>query len=394
MNQSLISLQKISGKPVRTILGLMSGTSADGLDMALVEISGFGLETSVNLVEYSSIAYPEYVADWLSSLLFDGDATQERVLRLQSELEDVWVSTISRQLNDWGVSSEEVDLIASHGQTVLHVPSEESHRAATWQLIDGDYLATKTGVITITDFRKKHIAAGFDGAPLAPLGERLLVDDEHTPCVLLNLGGISNITYLENSGGRATLPFSTDTGPANTLIDAAVKHYFPGKTYDEFGNLAAKGTVQGDLLEKLKTHPFFQKTSPKSTGPEEFSFGWVQSLLNENGEEYSAEDLVATLTRFSAWSVAREISQQIGDHKMNIYVSGGGVHNKTLMEMIGAELPGCRVLTSDALGIPSDAKEAILFAVFANELIAGKGWQKPDGSWFTLGKISFPELSI
>ena len=390
MNQSLISLQKISGKPVRTILGLMSGTSADGLDMALVECSGFGLETRINILKYGSVAFPEHISDRLSSLLFDGDATQEHVLMLQSELEDVWVSTINRQLNDWGVSSAEIDMIASHGQTVLHVPSEESHRAATWQLVDGDYLAAKTGVLTVSDFRKKHIAAGFDGAPLAPLGERLLVDDEHTPCILLNLGGIANITFLENSGGRVTLPFSTDTGPANTLIDAAVKHFFPAKKYDESGKLAASGTVRVDLLEKLKTHPFFQKKSPKSTGPEEFSFEWVQSLMKKTGGKCSEEDLVATLTRFSAWSVAREISQQIGDHNMNIYASGGGVHNRTLLEMIRSELPDCKLLTSDALGIPADAKEAILFAVFANELVAGSGWLKPDGSRFTLGKVSFP----
>ena len=261
----------------------------------------------------------------------------------KQNLKSEWIKLIDRQLLEWGISPVEIDLIASHGQTVLHIPSGERQRAATWQLVDGDYLAAKLGIITISDFRKKHISAGFDGAPLAPLGERLLVGDEHTPCVLLNLGGIANITVLENSNGEATLPFSTDTGPANTLIDAAVRHNIPGKTYDESGKLGALGTVQGDLLEKLKTHPFFLKPSPKSTGPEEFSFRWVQSLLKESGKEYSVEDLVATLTRFSAWSVAREIRRQIGDRKMNIYVSGGGVHNKTLMEMITAELPGCKV---------------------------------------------------
>lgn len=390
MNQSLISLNKIAQKESRTILGLMSGTSADGLDIAVVRCSGFGMSTSAELLEFSTVSYPAFVSDRLSDVLFDEHASQGRVLRVQSELEDVWDKLIKRELKSWGIKPNEIDLIASHGQTVLHLPSGEGQRSATCQLVDGDFLAAGQGIITVSDFRKKHIAAGFNGAPLAPLGERLIVDSDHTPCVLLNLGGIANITYLEDSNGDATLPFSTDTGPANTLIDAAVKHHVPDLTYDEAGKLAASGKVQEELLETLKGHPFFQKPSPKSTGPEDFSFDWLQSVLKERDIEYRKEDLIATLTRFSAWSVAREVRQQIGEHKMNIYASGGGIHNKTLMEMIAAELPGCKLLTSDDLGIPSDAKEAILFAVFANELVAGKGWLKEDGTRFTLGKISFP----
>ena len=390
MNQSLISLTDIANRESRTILGLMSGTSADGLDMAVVRFSGSGLQTSAKLVEFSTVDYPEILSDRLSSVLFDEDATQGDVLRLQRELEEVWVKLIERQLSVWNMAPSDIDLIGSHGQTVLHLPSGDGERAATWQLVDGDYLATKTGIITISDLRKRHIAAGFDGAPLAPLGERLLVGDEYTPCILLNLGGIANITILDDSQEKATLPFSTDTGPANTLVDAYVKRHYSGKAYDESGDIAASGMVQPDLFEKLKAHSFFQKPSPKSTGPEEFSYEWVADLVNELDMAIQDVDVVATLTRFSAWSVAREIRERIGDRNMTVYASGGGVHNKTLMTMIGEELPACKVSTSDALGIPSDAKEAILFALFANELVAGDGWQKADGSEFTLGKISFP----
>jgi len=237
----------------------MSGTSADGLDMALIQCTASGLQTTADLMNFTTVSYPAILSDRLSSVLFNDSATQGDVLRLQTVLEDVWIKLIERQLSEWGISLGEIDLIASHGQTVLHLPSGDDRRAATWQLVDGDYLATKTGIITISDFRKKHIAAGFDGAPLAPLGERLLVDGEYTPCILLNLGGIANITCLENSGDRVTLPFSTDTGPANTLIDAVVRHNYHGKTFDESGKIAASGTVKGDLLDKLKTHPFFQK---------------------------------------------------------------------------------------------------------------------------------------
>ncbi len=389
MNQSLISLLEISNKQSRIILGLMSGTSADGLDMALVKCTGNGFGTTAQLLEFSTVSYPAFQSDRLSAVLFDEDAAQGDVLSLQTMLEEVWVKLIKRQLAEWGISPGEIDLLASHGQTVLHLPSGEEQRAATWQLVDGDVLAEQLGIVTVSDFRKKHIAAGFDGAPLAPLGERLLVGDEHTPCILLNLGGIANITYLENSAGEATLPFSTDTGPANTLIDAAVKHHVSDKEYDESGRIAASGTVREELLKKLKAHPFFEKPSPKSTGPEEFHFEWVKSQADAMDKQVSAEDVIATLTRFSAWSIAREIKKLNVNSPLNIYASGGGVHNKTLMGMIAEELPGCSLQSSDTLGIPSDAKEAILFAVFANELVAGDGWLKPDGSRFTLGKISF-----
>jgi anhydro-N-acetylmuramic acid kinase len=207
---------------------------------------------------------------------------------------------------------------------------------------------------------------------------------------LLNLGGIANFTLLENSEWKATMPFSTDTGPASTLIDAAVRHFYPVLSYDESGRIAASGRVNDVLLEALKGHKFYQKKAPKSTGPEEFKLSWIFDLQKELQLSIEPEDLIATLTQFTAWGIAREIRQEIEGQKLPVYVSGGGVHNQTLLKMIEKELPGCEIQSSEKLGIPPDAKEAILFSVIANETIAGEGWELPNGSRVTLGKISLP----
>lgn len=390
MNQSLIQLEKISQKKSRLILGLMSGTSADGLDISVTSVSGSGRQTKTELIWFGTASYSTSLQHQLKMLLFDEDAAQGKILALQRDLEEEWIFLIKQLLENWMLPISEIDLVASHGQTVLHLPSSTEKRAATWQLIDGDFLASKLGILTVSDFRKKHIAVGFDGAPLAPLAERLLVDQNNIPSILLNLGGIANFTVLDISFGRNTVPFSTDAGPANTLIDAAVRHYFKDKSYDESGKIAASGNVNGELLDQLKKHRFYKKKVPKSTGPEEFTLEWVLNASKQTAPDLSPEDLIATLTKYSAWGVGREIREKIGSEAFSVYVSGGGVYNDTLINMIKKELPDCEVQSSEAIGIDPDGKEAILFSVFANELVAGNGWELESGETFTLGKLSFP----
>jgi len=286
MNQSLILLQNIADKKSRIVLGLMSGTSADGLDISLSKISGSGVNTRCKLMEFETVDYTVPLKQLLQAVLFDETAEIAHVLELQSELEREWVQLIQNQLEKWG--DPEIDLIASHGQTVLHLPKSADDPAKSFQLVDGDQLAVQIGVVTISDFRQKHIAAGFEGAPLAPLGEQLLVKASHQPTILLNLGGIANFTWLTPD---EHIPFSTDTGPANTLIDAAVMAKFPGKTFDENGEIAASGTVQPEFLEKLKEHPFYKIDAPKSTGPEAFSYSWLQKQIETHEVSLSAKDL-------------------------------------------------------------------------------------------------------
>ncbi len=394
MNQSLQKLSEIAAKKERTILGLMSGTSADGLDISLARISGSGFNTSVRLIEFSSVPYTETFKSDFRDDLFGEALPLLLMMRMQQRIQKEWVRLIQNQLSYWEVLPADIDLIASHGQTVLHSPSSPKRPATTMQIVDGDYLAENLGVVTVSDFRQKHIAAGFEGAPLAPLAEQLIFSGVEKPVMMLNLGGIANFTLLEEEKKNPSFPFSTDAGPANTLIDTAVRKYFKGENYDHSGEFAAKGETDLNLLEALKKHPFFSFDAPKSTGPEEFTFDWLESEVKRSKFSGSPEDLVSTLTEYSAWGIASEIKKKIKDRSIDIYVSGGGWHNHTLMLNLKKELPKCRFRSSKKLGVDPDAKEAILFSVLANETVAGEGFEYKSKSGkfkkLTLGKISLP----
>lgn len=394
MNQSLQKLSEIASKKERTILGLMSGTSADGLDISLTRITGSGFDTSVKQIEFSSVQYTEDFKSEFQNNLFGEALPLLLMMRMQQKVQKEWVRLITNQLNDWEVLPDDIDLIASHGQTVLHSPSTKKISASTMQIVDGDYLAENLGVITLSDFRQKHIAAGFEGAPLAPLAEQLIFSGVEKPVMMLNLGGIANFTLLEEEKISPSLPFSTDAGPANTLIDTAVRKYFKDDIYDRSGEFAAKGKTDANLLEMLKKHPFYSFDAPKSTGPEEFTSDWLESEIKRSKFNGSPEDLISTLTEFSAWGIASEIKKKIGKSSLDIYVSGGGWHNHTLMLNLKKELPNCRFRSTKKLGIDPDAKEAILFSVLANETVVGEGFEYKSKNGklkkLTLGKISLP----
>lgn len=389
MNQSIKKLYKVAEKKQRVILGLMSGTSADGLDISLSKISKSGMETSVELQKFASLNYSDRFKAEIQRRLFDANLPVSLALKIQEKIQYEWINLVQNQLVEWGVDYDSIDLIASHGQTLFHSPSTIDEASATLQIVDGDFLAAKLGIITLSDFRQKHIAAGLEGAPLAPMAEQLLFAKTGKPVVLLNLGGIANFTVLTESD-EPQIPFSTDAGPANTLIDAAVRHFFDDEPFDRSGDIAASGSIDADLLKALQTHPFFRNQAPKSTGPEEFNLDWVQTEAAESQFRGSPEDLVATLTIFAAWGVGSEIKKQVGDKPHDVYVSGGGWHNHTLMLNLKKELPACRFHSSEKLGINPDAKEAILFSILANETVAGKGWKMQGGRYLTLGKISLP----
>lgn len=389
MNQSIMKLYQVAEKEQRIILGLMSGTSADGLDISLNRISNSGMNTTVELLEFKSLKYGDRFKTEVQRRLFDANLPVSLALKLQEKIQNEWVDKIQKKLVEWGYQKEKIDLIASHGQTLFHSPSTIEEASTTLQIVDGDFLSTKLGIITVSDFRQKHIAAGLEGAPLAPMAEQLLFAKVKKPVVLLNLGGIANFTVLTESV-EPQIPFSTDAGPANTLIDAAVRHFYDDEPFDRSGEIAKSGSVDSELLEALKTHPFFRNEAPKSTGPEEFNLDWVQTEAQEAAFSGSPEDLVATLTAFSAWGIATEIRKKIGDEAFDIYVSGGGWHNHTLMLNLKKELPSCRFYSSEKLGMNPDAKEAVLFSILANETVAGKGWKIPGGRQITLGKISLP----
>lgn len=402
MNTNIESLYRIAQKPTRTIIGLMSGTSLDGLDVALCEISGACKNTVVHLNEFKTIPYSEAVKAEIRKVFAKKTIDFQHLALLNEWIGILHANLVLDCLNEWKVASAEVDLIASHGQTVMHAPKILHQQAefpnATLQIGDGDHIAVRTGIITISDFRQKHVAAGGEGAPLAIYGDYYLFGSDKENRIMLNIGGIGNFTFLPKNQNPEHV-FVTDTGTGNTLIDAFVKLHFPEMSYDKDAQIARKGKVNPDLLEALKNNPFFKGPFPKTTGPELFNLDYIQRAIKESQTQHLAvEDVVATLTRFSAETAAEGITHAInqnGESPSNctVYASGGGIHNPLLMEYLKELLP-CSLKNTNDLGISADAKEAMLFAILANETVAGGtthfGTKKGIPS-VTMGKISFPD---
>lgn len=396
MNSNIRKLSRIAKAGSRTAIGLMSGTSLDGLDIALCRISGSGTNTRVTLRKFATIPYSDDIRNRILSVF----AKKEIEFRAYCEL-NAWIgvlhgSMVLDMLKRWKVAPRTVDFIASHGQTVFHAPkaiTPGSEQNSTLQAGDGDHVAVTTGIITLSDFRQKHIAAGGEGAPLAVYGDYLLFSHKREQRVLLNIGGIGNFTWLN---GRVKEVFVTDTGPGNTLLDQTTRHYFPELTFDRDAAIASKGKVNQDLLTSFKNIDFFRLPFPKTTGPEQFNLDYVRRAMQASHTTgIGVYDLMATLTRLSAETIAGSILQVIGAKKdVRIFSSGGGAHNPLLMQWISDLLPGRRIASVDELGIPGDAKEAVLFAVLGNEALAGgnidfgKRAKVPSVS---MGKISFPK---
>jgi len=377
----------------------MSGTSFDGLDVALCKIKGSGPGTEVELVKFETSSYQSDFKEELKTIFSRRDADLEKVCLLNEWVAIQHAKIINDCLENWGFSKNDIDLIASHGQTIYHAPKflhgREKFPNATLQIGDGDHIAVNTGIITISDFRQKHIAAGGEGAPLAVYGDYFLFSKKGENRIMLNIGGIANFTFLPGDLDGTKI-FCTDVGPGNTMMDAFVQKHFPGKYFDEGSAIAKKGKVNDGLLTQLKDHSFFTGDFPKTIGPELFNLSYLQHAIKKAAiTSVTNEDIMATLNRFSADTTADAIKRCIEKNKSYlVYVSGGGMHNPLLMENIRSQLPGMKFYTTDDLQINPDAKEAVLFALLANECVCGekidvgKGRNKIPS--VTMGKISFP----
>ncbi|QKG57591.1 anhydro-N-acetylmuramic acid kinase [Hymenobacter sp. BRD128] len=386
MNPQLARLAAVAAQPSRRIIGLMSGTSLDGLDVALCHCTGHGASLQVVLEQFAMVPYE---ADFQQRLRAISQPTVqlEDVVVLNAEVARRHAELVLACLARWGLAPADVDVLASHGQTIWHAPRHQHGRAdfahhATLQIGDGDHLARLTGILTLSDFRQKHVAAGYEGAPLAPFADELLFRKAGVNRLLLNLGGIANFTLLPADGGPAQ---ATDTGPANTLLDYVVRQHYPGQPYDAGGRRAAQGQPHAGLLAALRSHPFFREPFPKTTGPELFSPAYLaENQRQTNTESLAAPDLLATLVELTASAVAQAVRHYLGPpYAAELLVSGGGAHNATLLAALARYLPASRLLSTAAAGVPPDAKEAVLFAVLANETLAGN-------STLGLGKISLP----
>jgi anhydro-N-acetylmuramic acid kinase len=349
------------------IVGLMSGTSLDGIDAALVEVSGETTDdVAVRMEGFVTLSFSEARRTAIHDAILAG--TAEALCDLHADLGEWLAEAALAVCEQTGTPIDRVDAIGSHGQTVWHRPPGNGRRGATLQLGDPATIAERTGRPVVADFRPRDVAAGGQGAPLVPWVDQLLFALPDRARALQNLGGIGNVTRVPPKGSGEQV-FAFDTGPANSLIDAAVEIATGGRhRYDKDGRLAARGTVDQALLQDLLRHPYFAAEPPKSTGREEFGRPFVERLVEAIKPEGDQDwmDLVATLTELTARTVADAydrwvIPMGIGE----VMLSGGGARNPTLAGRIRELLAPLPVTDGGGLGVDPDAKEAVAFALLA-----------------------------
>lgn len=387
---------RIRAKPVKLVLGLISGTSADGITGALVEITDRGRERpGIALRGWATTPYPSEVRRRVINL-FTEPATMQDAATLNFILGELFADAAVAAARAGGCDLEMVDLIASHGQTVAHVgtpdPTDSLSRAATMQLGEAAVIAERTGRPVIADFRPADMAAGGVGAPFVPYADLLLLGGP-TGRIALNLGGISNLTVLP-AGTTFEDVYAFDCGPANMVSDGLVRHFF-GEAHDRDGSRAARGRVRDDLLAALMRHPFVTASPPKAAGHEQFGRAFLHDLLTTWGT-LPADDLIATATAFAAEAIASNVSRFVlPRHSIEeIVASGGGVHNPTLIRRLAGRVAPLRVRAIDEFGIPSDAKEALAFALIGHASLMGRPGNLPRVTGARhggiLGKFTWP----
>ena len=335
------------------VAGVMSGTSLDGIDVAIVEIRGQRIHT----VGFQSTPYPEAVR---ATLLGPLDA--ERISRLNFQLGELYAKAVLRATQRYGA----VELIGCHGQTIYHEGGVHS-----LQIGEAAVVAERTGVAVVSNFRTRDIAAGGQGAPLVPFVDYLLFRDRERARIALNIGGISNLTRIP-ANGRPEAVIAFDTGPGNMVIDALAREYTRGKqNYDRGGKIAAAGRVNRKLLDELLADDYYRRRAPKSAGREQYGRAFVARLKHTR---LPMPDLIATTTVLTAATIAIGV-RQVSKPPADVIVSGGGVHNPQILAHLTGLLPGYTILSSAEFGINPDAKEAVAFAVLAHQT-----WRRKPGN--------------
>ncbi|WP_027086315.1 anhydro-N-acetylmuramic acid kinase [Cohnella panacarvi] len=388
----------------RLAVGLMSGTSVDGIDAAVISIED-GEQScerpKVKLLAFENTPYPAQVREAIFALFDPGHATVDRVGKMNVRLGELYAQAALSAISAAGLRPEDIGVIGSHGQTIYHSPEpalEDGFELRyTVQIGEGSVIAARTGIPCVSDFRPADMAAGGQGAPLVPFTEYLLYREPDRTLLLQNIGGIGNMTVIP-AGATPGQVYAFDTGPGNVLIDGAVSRLYPGRKMDAGGELARSGTVHAGLLDQLKHEPYYRKPPPKSTGRELFDSKYMTKLLRCGREnQISSNDLIATVTELTAWSIGESYRRFVRDRNPAdaIVVGGGGSYNPVLMERIKQEMEpmGVRVMTQEDIGLNSDAKEAVAFALLADYAIARRSNHLPSvtgaGQERILGKISY-----
>lgn len=378
-------LLDIYEKQTRFIIGLMSGTSHDGVDAALVKITGSGINSKIKLVCHKHMPYPASFRHRIASLT---DSKISDICRINFELGDYFAKAALYCAEQAGVKFTAIDAIASHGQTICHIPPELNRRGATLQIGESSVIARKTGLPVVSDFRVADMARGGHGAPLVPYADYIFFNKKGRVSAVQNIGGIANVTVVTPEIEDV---FAFDTGPGNCLINDAMNLFFK-KPYDKNGSVAKSGKVDGDILKVLCSHPYLSKKPPKSTGRELFGKDLLQGLLSR--KRIMPEDLIATLTHFTAYSIKNAYDRFIpSKYKIHeIIISGGGSKNVCLVSLLKDLFKPVAIKLSDVYGIPSPAKEAMSFAILANETLSGNPSNLPNVTGASgksvLGKIT------
>ena len=410
-------------KDKKIVIGLMSGTSVDGIDAAVVEITGNGLETEVDLIAFETFPFPSGVPQRILALCQPDTGRVDDICEMNFYIGHLFAEAVKHILKKSGIHSNDIDLIGSHGQTIHHLPgdlntisktrslersgkrvygnghepSNLTHRTArkikkpsTLQIGEPAVIAHETGIPTIADFRVADMAAGGQGAPLVSYIDYLLFCDSIKTIGLLNIGGIANLTVLPANGTFDSV-CAADTGPGNMCIDAVITEITQGmERYDKAGQRAAQGTPHQLIIDDWLKHPFFDQSPPKTTGREMFGQTYAMECLAACREhELSDNDCLATLTELTVQTIADYIERFItGQSPIDVlYVSGGGVHNQTIMRRLGEQLPNTVVEPVDDSGISADAKEAMAFAILANETLHGNAGNLPSATGASVRKV-------
>jgi anhydro-N-acetylmuramic acid kinase len=346
----------------------MSGTSADGVDVAIVDIDA----GKVKVQAFDTFPYSAQ----LRKRILKQALNVADVCHLNFVIGEVFAESIIRLCNKSKISLGSIDLIGSHGQTIYHDPKGRRFGnkiiSSTLQIGEPSVIAQRTGITTVADFRSKDMVAGGQGAPLVPFADYFLFRDKKKNRAIQNIGGIANVTYLPADCKPADI-IAFDTGPGNMLIDGVISILSKGKqNYDRGGKLAAKGTVDKAILNKMLEHPFFRKSPPKSTGREEFGQQYCDAFYRRIVKKLLfAENIMATVTAFTAVSIAQAYRRFLPQMPDEIILAGGGAHNATLVKMLRQELGENKIMLSDNLGINCDAREAISFVILAYATIRG-----------------------
>ena len=384
------------------VIGLMSGTSADGIDAALMEIrdtSDGRPALQWEVFAHTTLPHSPNMREEILACMRKDTGTVDRICALNVALGEAFADAALQVARMAKFEMNDVDVIGSHGQTVWHIPGR-----ATLQIGEPAVIAERTGTTVVSNFRARDIAAGGQGAPLVALVDAMLLSHPTKMRAAQNIGGIGNVTFLPSHkgrgvgvGGEGVAAF--DTGPGNMLIDDATRRMTNGAMQcDEDGRIAARGVVHGELLESLMAHPYLQEKPPKTTGRETFGAQFGEQVWREAAMlGLRPEDIVATLTMFTALTIAEAYRDFLPKMPDEVIVSGGGVRNPTLMQMLRAQLgTATTVMTSDEVGMPSAAKEAMAFAILAYLTVHGRPGNLPSATGAThavvLGDITPSQL--